>query len=140
MLQALSDTLRGQNSSKPSSESPRVQSVSGSTNVKRQPYAMQIIETNYTSKPVEIPANFLTTTPPDAKAITVERVDFSASPLPEYSPYYAAVLDNVLSKSECAELLLLAEQSSPTGKWEPAMVNAGIGKEVYAPEVRLCER
>jgi hypothetical protein len=132
MLKALSHSFKGQHSpSKPSS---------GPTNVRRQWHAMQTVETKYTSKAVDIPTDFLLVTPPDAAPITVERVNFSASPLPEYSPYYASVLDNVLSKSECAELLLLAEQSSPTGKWEPAMVNAGIGREVFAPEVRLCER
>lgn len=101
---------------------------------------MQIVKTNYTSKPVDIPADFLKATPLDAVPITVERIDFAASSLPEYAPYYATVLDNVLSASECAQLLRLAEQSSPTGKWGKAMLNAGIGREILAPEVRLCER
>jgi len=101
---------------------------------------LRIVETHYTSKPVDIPADFLKATPSDAVPITMERIDFSTSPLPEYAPYYARVLDNVLSASECAQLLRLAEQSSSSGKWEQAMVNMGIGREALAPEVRLCER
>jgi hypothetical protein len=104
------------------------------------PPTMRVIETNYTSKPVDIATDFLKATPPDALPITVERIDFSASPLPEYAPYYAAVLDNVLSASECAQLLRLAEQSSPTGQWDNAMLNMGPGREILAPEVRLCGR
>jgi len=99
-----------------------------------------IVQTNYTSKPVDIPADFLKATPPDATPITVEKIDFSTSPLPEYAPCYATVLDNVLSTSECTELLRLAVESSPQGKWEQAMVNVGIGREILAPEFRLCER
>jgi hypothetical protein len=136
MLKSLSDSLRGKQSPHKTSSPVHV----SRPNVHRNIAGMQIVETHYTSKAVDIPADFLLATPPDAVPITVERINFSTSPLPEYSAYYATVLDNVLSQSECAKLLLLAEQSSDTGKWEPAMVNAGIGKEAYAPEVRLCER
>jgi hypothetical protein len=100
----------------------------------------RIVKTSYTSKPVEIPSEFLKATPADAQPITVERVDFAASAVPEYAPYYATVLDNVLSLSECTELLRLAELSSPTGDWGPAMINAGAGFEILATEVRRCDR
>jgi hypothetical protein len=98
-----------------------------------------IIRTSYTSKPVKIPPYFLFASPSDADSITVEKIDFAASPLPEYAGMYATVLDNVLSASECAELLSLAEMSSSDG-WQAALVNAGIGREVSAPEVRSCGR
>jgi hypothetical protein len=94
---------------------------------------------NYTSKPVDIPPDFLKTTTAHAEAITVQRIDFSTSPLPEYAPYYATVLDNVLSTAECTQLLRLATESSTTGNWGQAMLNVGVG-EVLAPEIRLCER
>jgi hypothetical protein len=98
-----------------------------------------IIQTSYTSKPVKIPPYFLVSSPSDADSIIVEKIDFAASPLPEYAGMYATVLDNVLSASECAELLSLAEMSS-SGGWQPALINAGIGREVSAPEVRSCGR
>jgi len=98
-----------------------------------------IIKTSYTSKPIEIPPDFLIATAPDVKPITVERIDFSTTALPEYVGMYATVLDNVLSVSECAELLRLAESASTTG-WQQALVNAGLGLESFRPQVRLCER
>jgi len=98
------------------------------------------VHTKYTSKPVDIPTDFLKSTPPDTNPVTVQRIDFSMTPLPEYAPHYATVLDNVLSASECTELLRLAMQGAPKGKWEPAMVNVGNGREVLASEIRLCER
>jgi len=100
----------------------------------------RLVKTTYTSKPVEIPSEFLKVTPADAQPITVERVDFAASAVPEYAPYYATVLNNVLSASECTELLRLAVLSSPTGDWEPAMVNAGGGFEILAADIRRCDR
>jgi hypothetical protein len=98
------------------------------------------MKTSYTCKPVEFPPDFLKITPPDAQPIVVERVNFAASAVPEYAPYYATVLDNVLSASECAELLRLAMLSAPSGDWEPAMVNAGAGYEILATDVRHCDR
>jgi hypothetical protein len=99
-----------------------------------------IIRTSYTSKPVKIPPYFLVSSPSDADSIIAEKIHFAASPLPEYAGMYATVLDNVLSASECAELLRLAEVSS--SGWQPELVNAyaGIGREVSAPEIRSCER
>jgi hypothetical protein len=138
LLKMLSDTLKRQGSS--SSSSSGIRTVSGPMNARAERAAMQIVQSNYTSKPVDIPPDFLKATPPDAETITVERIDFSTSPLPEYATYYATVLDNVLSTTECTELLRLAMESSPKGNWEQAMVNAGIGREVLAPEVRLCGR
>ncbi|WEW59544.1 hypothetical protein PRK78_005018 [Emydomyces testavorans] len=106
----------------------------------------RVLETSYTSKDVHIPDSFLTTPPSDARPITVNSIDFSASPLPEYKDYYAVVLDNVLSPSECAQLLSLAEQSvvephpANGDPWKPALVNIGPGREVLQQEYRNSDR
>jgi hypothetical protein len=122
---------------------PKVSSISAPSDPKKvSDYDShhRLVKTTYTSKPVEIPSDFLKVTPADAQPITVERVDFAASAVPEYAPYYATVLDNVLSASECTELLRLAVLSSLTGDWEPAMVNAGGGFEILAADIRRCDR
>lgn len=99
----------------------------------------EVVKTSYSSNHVDLPSDFLVAIPADAEPITVKRVDFASSPLPEYTPYYATVLENVLSASECADLLKLAEQSSPTG-WAPALLNVGSGYELLATDVRHCDR
>lgn len=71
----------------------------------------QIVKPNYDSKEVAIPPTFLAPFA-DASQITVERIDFGNSPLPAYKKYYAVVLDNVLSREECEELIKLAEMST----------------------------
>ncbi|KAF7973625.1 hypothetical protein HWV62_14810 [Athelia sp. TMB] len=100
----------------------------------------QIVKTTYTSKEVAIPHDFLTTTRSDAEPTTVQRIDFKSSPIPEYDGCYATVLENVLSPSECAQLLRLAEASSPTGGWAPALLNVGPGYEMLAKDVRFHDR
>ena len=100
----------------------------------------QIVRTTYTSKEVTIPDDFLIATRDDAEPITVQRIDFKSSPLPEYDGCYATVLENVLSPSECAQLLRLAEASSPTGGWAPALLNVGPGYEMLATNVRFHDR
>ncbi|KZP11707.1 hypothetical protein FIBSPDRAFT_800030 [Athelia psychrophila] len=101
---------------------------------------LQAVKTSYTSNEVAVPDDFLKTTRSDAEPISVQRIDFSSSPLPEYDGCYAVVLENVLSPSECAQLLRLAEASSPTGGWGPAMLNVGAGHEVLATDVRFHDR
>ena len=105
------------------------------------------VKTSYSSNPVPIPADFLTTTPSDAKPVTVAPIDWSKTVIPEFGACYAVVLDNVLSPSECAELLRLAEASVPAGQreadgsaWQPAMVNVGGGYEMLASEYRNSDR
>lgn len=68
----------------------------------------------YNFAPVPIPDSFLSTAnpPPDAQLVTLTPVDFS-SVLPEYQGCHAVVLENVLSPSECAQLLRMAEASVP---------------------------
>ncbi len=107
------------------------------------------IQPDYTCNPVAIPPTFLTTRAPDSLPITTTPIDFSTSPLPEYAGLYAVVLDHVLSPSECATLLELAEASVPEtskmrgedgGPWGPAMVNVGGGYEVLEQGYRNGER
>ncbi|KAF7973626.1 hypothetical protein HWV62_14812 [Athelia sp. TMB] len=98
------------------------------------------VKTSYPSNEVDIPDDFLKRTPIDAAPITVHRIDFAKSSLREYHAYYATVLDNVLSPSECARLLRLAEASSPTGGWSPAMLNVGAGHEMLATNFRFHDR
>jgi len=99
-----------------------------------------MIRTEYISNEVQIPGDFLKTTPEDAQPISVHRIDFGSSTLPEYDGCYAVVLENVLSPTECEQLLRLAEASSPTGDWAPAMLNMGIGVEMLATDVRFHDR
>jgi len=131
--------------SKQQKNTPNLKKTDMSQNIPRP------VQTNYVSKEVPIPDNFLTTLPPDSKPITVHPIDFSTTDLPEYANCYAVVLENVLSASECLQLLSLAEQSviDPVplestsiekDKWKPAMVNAGMGYEVLVPDYRNSDR
>lgn len=111
------------------------------------------IKPSYISNDVPIPPSFLTVDPPDLKPITITPVNWPSTALPEYAGHYAVVLDNVISPSECEELLKLAEASVPEshktpGKegagelssWGPALVNMGMGFEVLLPEYRNSDR
>lgn len=106
------------------------------------------VKTTYENAPVEIPADFLTTSPPDAQPMTISAINWASSVLPENAGRYAVVLDNVLSASECAELLQLAEASVPESKrgtsgarfWRPALVNVGNGFEAFHPNYRNSDR
>ncbi|KAH6627088.1 hypothetical protein B0J18DRAFT_426461 [Chaetomium sp. MPI-SDFR-AT-0129] len=111
------------------------------------------IKTTYTSLPISLPPSFLTTPPPDALPITITPIPWPQTPLPEYAPLYATVLDNVLSPSECAQLLRLVESTVPplgaegaelrrseTDPWMPALVNVGGGFEVLEAGYRNGER
>lgn len=103
------------------------------------------VRTNYTSIDVEIPPKFLKHPAPDQwNPITLKRIDFAAEGLPYYADASAWILENVLSASECAELLALAESSAQAGeggdKWRPAMVNVGGNFEVLATGYRSSDR
>ena len=97
------------------------------------------------TNPVPIPDSFLpSTTPPNA---TTYKIDFTKTnpALPKYKDHFAAVIDNILTPSECNELIRLAEASTlpstpHTPTWERAMVNAGNGKQVLATDTRNCSR
>lgn len=106
------------------------------------------IKMSYSFKDVAIPDDFLKTDPPDAEPITFKQIDFRNSVLKEFAGCYAVVLDHVLSPSECAQLLELAEASVSDGNrnkvtgspWARALVNAGGGYEVEVPDYRNSDR
>ena len=110
------------------------------------------VRTSYLSLPVDIPDDFLSSTPaPDSLGpIVCSPIDWADTPIPENKGRYAVILDNVLSPSECSTLISLAEQSVPLdnptmrgadgGPWMPALVNVGSGYEVLTPEYRRSAR
>ncbi len=109
--------------------------------------SLQVIKTSYTSKPVPIPDSFLSTGAANVGQVTYNKIDFSKTPLPEYTGRYAVVLDNVLSPAECTELIKLAQLSAGAGEpdvekdgWRPAMVNAGPHGEFLATDYRNSDR
>ncbi|KAH6641697.1 hypothetical protein F5144DRAFT_144728 [Chaetomium tenue] len=118
-----------------------------------QPKRNTPIKTNYTSTAVPLPPTFLTTPSPDSLPITATPIPWPSTPLPEYTGLYATVLDNVLSPSECATLLALAEASVPPAgqpggelrngdddPWGPALVNIGGGFELLQEGYRNGDR
>ncbi|KAI1121385.1 hypothetical protein F5Y10DRAFT_256450 [Nemania abortiva] len=111
---------------------------------KRQPKVP--VKTVYRSNDVAIPDDFLKSDPADAQPITYTPIDFKNSVLPEYEGCYAVVLDHVLSPSECAQLIRLAEDSvmdedkEDGSSWRPALVNVGGGFEVEIPDYRNSDR
>ena len=104
--------------------------------------------TEHPSFPVDIPASFLAPLA-DPSQITVLKINFENTPLPEYKNLYAVVLDNVLSQAECDQLLHMAESSTgahienrgvedegQNRGWKQALVRAGRRHEVLAIEYR----
>lgn len=113
----------------------------------------QPIKTTYRSNPIAIPDTFLTTPADDCVPVVAAPIAWPSTPLPEYNGTYAVVLDNVLSPSECAALVALAEASvppqgepggeqrnGPDDAWGPALVNIGAGFEVLTPGYRNSDR
>ena len=111
-------------------------------------YKPNPVKVNWTSKPVDVPSDFLAPlqTPPK-----VEVIDFANSALPEYVSEYAAILDNVLSSEECIQFIQMAEMSQgahsiqegepvKNNGWQEAMVNVGNGYEVVIPDYRNSDR
>jgi hypothetical protein len=105
------------------------------------------VQTSYGSNDVEIPAGFLRSDPYDANPITLEQINFKETSLPEFAGGYAVVLENVLSPSECAKLIELAEASVRNqdkgeggNPWQPALVNIGGGWEVLEADYRNSDR
>lgn len=56
-----------------------------------------------------------------------------------YDNLWAVILDGVLSKEECDELVAAAE-STTGGKWERALVNIGGGMQAMYEDTRKCGR
>lgn len=70
---------------------------------------------------------------------TAALIDFSSTPLASsYSTFYAKILDDVFTPSECASLIRLAETTP--GGWKPAGLSAeGLQQTVHS-EFRNSER
>ncbi|CAK3741777.1 oxidoreductase domain containing [Lecanosticta acicola] len=83
-----------------------------------------------------LPEGFLSTPAPK---ISVHRIDFTQTPLPEYEGLYAVICDNVLSEEECTHMLRAAEASAE-GHWERAMINVGGGRQQLMTDARNCGR
>jgi len=83
-----------------------------------------------------LPKTFLRGPAPTPK---VSKIDFERTALPEYAGMYATVIDNVLTATECNELLELAEAQT-NGVWERAMVNIGGGRQAMYEDTRKCGR
>uniref|UniRef100_A0A8H7K5W4 Prolyl 4-hydroxylase alpha subunit domain-containing protein n=1 Tax=Bionectria ochroleuca TaxID=29856 RepID=A0A8H7K5W4_BIOOC len=98
------------------------------------------------SSHAEIPDDFLQG--PSALPVTLTHVPFTSSPVPEYDGCFALVLDNVISRDECQELIKLAEQSATPANsdaegfcpWRSAMVSLGPGVEASAKGYRESDR
>lgn len=71
--------------------------------------------------------------------IRKETVNFKEAELPGCDGLYATVLDDCFTKSECEELVAMAEAQT-NGVWEEALVNVGTGKQRMIKEVRDCGR
>lgn len=104
------------------------------------PLGSEGVRTTYTSDQVDIPVSFLKSLPHDNEPITLSHVDFASSDLKTYADCFAIVLEHVLSPSECAVLLKLAEASAHTQGWKPAMLNYGGNIEAMNTEVRNNDR
>ena len=74
-----------------------------------------------------------------APNVTKKYVDWSTTKLLEYEGFYAVVLDNVMSQSEC-EQLTEAAVAQAGGKWEPALINTGNYQQALYTDVRNNDR
>ena len=83
-----------------------------------------------------LPEDFLTTPAPN---ITVSRIDFTKTELPEYDGLYAVILDSVLSPAECETFIKAAEATTEEG-WERAQINIGGGRQMLITDSRNCGR
>lgn len=92
----------------------------------------------HTQLPVTVPPGFLADEPPDAQPLSARRIVWSETPLHDRVGF-AMIIDNVLSPSECATLLSLAEASAG-GRWRAATVNVGPGVEVLRRSYRDSDR
>ncbi|KAK4627337.1 hypothetical protein CLAFUW4_04499 [Fulvia fulva] len=86
--------------------------------------------------PSVLPEDFLSK---PANDITVNKIDFSKTSLPEYDGLYAVILDNVLTPEECNQMVKAAEASTDKG-WERAMINVGGGRQALMLDSRNCGR
>ncbi|KAF9889273.1 hypothetical protein FE257_007586 [Aspergillus nanangensis] len=95
---------------------------------------------------MDLPDDFLQGPPPPTATLT--KIDFTQTtpPIPAYKDHFAAIIDNLLTPSECTQLLHLAEQSGPNGDstnthpWDRALLNIGNGQQIQALDARNCGR
>src|SRR5215471_9512316 len=87
--------------------------------------------------PSFLPSTFLRDPLPAPPVVTP--IHFANTSLPIYAPCYALVIDGGLTEAEC-NLLLSAAEATTSGKWEGAMVNMGLGRQVVIRETRDCGR
>jgi len=66
-----------------------------------------------------------------------ERIDFSKTQLPEYSGLFALLIHDLLTPTECTDLLNFAQSAN---RWEQAMINVGGGRQMLSTETRNCGR
>lgn len=84
-------------------------------------------------------SSFLTASSPLSCFSTT--IDFARTPLPEYTPHFALLIRNLLTPTECDQLLTLAQSTTnPPSTWAPAQVNVGHGKQRMILEARNCGR
>ena len=84
----------------------------------------------------KLPEGFLEGPSPN---LVRSNVNFTKARLPEYEGLWAVVLDDVLTKEECDQLVAAAEATT-NGKWERAMVNVGGGMQALYEDTRKCGR
>lgn len=75
------------------------------------PQSWKVVHANYRSLPVAYPDDYLQPLQ-DPGIIEYKRIDFKKKGLPRYQDCYAAVLDNVLTRQECRQLLRYIEMSA----------------------------
>ncbi|KAL8695228.1 MAG: hypothetical protein Q9218_000266 [Villophora microphyllina] len=84
----------------------------------------------------KLPSDFLSKPAPN---IHLQKIDFTNTSLPQYNGLYAVVLDNVVTKAECDDLVQAAE-ARMNGEWEQAMINVGGGRQKLITDARDCGR
>ena len=100
------------------------------------------VSNDYTPNDIAIPDSFLTGPPPTPPV--ARTIDWETTALPKNKGRVAFVVDNVLSREECAQLIALAEASvrveGGASPWKPALISVGIGIEASAPGYRESDR
>ncbi|KAL8948380.1 MAG: hypothetical protein Q9222_005436 [Ikaeria aurantiellina] len=85
---------------------------------------------------LQLPSRFLEGPAPD---ITVSRIRFEETAVPELGNLYATVLGNVITLSECA-ILIEAIDSQRKDTWENIVGNDNGDGHGFLPENRMCQR
>lgn len=84
-----------------------------------------------------LPEKFLKGPPPGR--VEKKVIDWSTTPLPEYSKAYAVVLDGLFSAEECNKLVAAAvshNQSTHGNDWERALINTGDNEQKLVTDIR----